>query len=457
MSEIMISFREIQLADKPLLDSYLHKATAPICDYTFVNIYAWQTLYQTVWAEVEGALVVRFWLDGEYGYMVVGAEDYARVMTALLAEAKEAGARLRLVGMTSGDAERFKAWAAENGGMERFAICDNPDYRDYIYSVEDLSTLSGRKYQPKRNHINKFESKYTYEFKELTPEYFQECLCLECRWQLRKAVMDNPEVVKEHKCKDTAEKIAIRRAFDAFDELGLYGGVLLVDGHVAAFTYGSAISDDTFCTHIEKADSTMEGIFPMINRCFARALAERGFVWVNREEDMGLAGLRRSKNSFYPVRLQEKIGVREITIRETECRALWMEVFNDEREEVDRFLIDIHREDNLLTHRENDRVVAMLNIVKIDTDYGPTAYLYAIVTSPDFRGKGYASALISQAIELAREREYKAVMLIPSEISLVEYYKRFGFSEPTYKLDFSNGYDLGTGNTEHNIAMTLML
>ena len=453
----MIPFSEIQLSDKPLLDNYLCKAAAPVCDYTFTNIYAWQTLYQTVWAEVEGALVVRFWLDGEYGYMVVGAEDYSRVMTALLAETKESGARLRLVGMTNEDVERFKVWAAENGGMERFAICDNPDYRDYIYSVEDLSTLAGRKYQPKRNHINKFESKYTYEFKELTPEYFQECLCLECRWQLRKAVMDNPEVAKEHECKDTAEKTAIRRAFDAYAELGLYGGVLLVNGHVAAFTYGSAMSDDTFCTHIEKADSTMEGIFPMINRCFARALAERGFRYVNREEDMGLAGLRRSKNSFYPVRLQEKIGVREITEREAECRALWIEVFGDEREEVDRFLIDIHREGNLLTHSENGRVVAMLNIVRIDTDYGPTAYLYAIATAPDFRGKGYAGELISQAIELSRAREYKAVMLSPSKSSLVEYYKRFGFDEPSYKLDFSNGYDLGTGDKERDIAMTLQL
>lgn len=453
----MIHFREIQLSDKGQIDSFLSRAAAPICDYTFVNIYAWQPIYQTSWAEVEGALVVRFVIDGEFGYMVVGAEDYSRVMTVLQAETEESGARLRLVGMTSEDAEKFKAWAETMGGMERFALCDNPDYRDYIYLVEDLSNLTGKKYQPKRNHINKFESKYSYEFAELTPKYFQECLCLECRWQLRKAVMDNPEVAKEHECKDTAEKIAIRRAFDAYEELGLYGGVLLVDGHVAAFTYGSAMSGDTFCTHIEKADATMDGIFPMINRCFARALAERGFRYVNREEDMGLAGLRRSKHSFYPVRLQEKIGVREITKREAECRELWMEVFGDEREEVDRFLIDIHNADNLLTHSEQGRVVSMLNIVEINTDYGPTAYLYAIATAPQWRGRGFAERLIRQAIDVSRERGYKAVMLIPSEESLVEYYKRFGFSEPSYMLDFSNGYDLGTGDKERDVAMVLTL
>lgn len=453
----MIPFREIQLSDKTELEHFLKRATAPICDYTFVNIYAWQPIYQTAWAEVEGALVVRFQLNGEYGYMIVGAEDYASVLTALQAEVAALGSRLRLVGMTSDDAQQFRTWAEANGGVERFAVCDNPDYRDYIYLVEDLSALTGRKYQPKRNHINKFESKYNYEFRPLTQEYFQECLCLECRWQLRKAVMDNPDIAREHECKDTAEKTAIRRAFDAYDELGLYGGVLLVDGHVAAFTYGSAMGEEIFCTHIEKADAMMDGIFPMINRCFARALAERGFRYVNREEDMGLAGLRRSKHSFYPVRLQEKIGVREITQREAECRGLWMEVFGDEREEVDRFFIDVHLECNLLTHSEQGKVVSMLNIVEINTYYGPTAYLYAIATDPNWRGCGFAAELINEAISRAREREYKAVMLIPSEESLVGYYRRFGFGEPLYKLDFSNGYDLGTGDRERDIAMVLEL
>lgn len=453
----MIQFREIQLSDKPCIERFLARAVAPICDYTFTNIYAWQPIYQTVWAEVEGALVVRFMLDDEAAYMIVGAENYGRVLTALFEESRQRQSRLRLVGMSSDDAEQFARWAEETGDAEQFAVCDNPDYRDYIYSVEDLSTLAGRKYQPKRNHINKFESKYEYEFRELTPQYFQECLCLECRWQLRKAVMDNPDMAKEHECKDTDEKTAIRRAFDAYEELGLYGGVLLVDGHVAAFTYGSAMSEDTFCTHIEKADATLDGIFPMINRSFARALQQKGFRYVNREEDMGLAGLRRSKHSFHPVRLQEKIGVRELTQSEVECRTLWMDVFGDSREDVDRFFIDVHQEDNLLTHSEQGRVVSMLNIVELQTDYGPTAYLYAIATDDKWRGHGFASELIRRAIAIARERGYGAVMLIPSEESLVEYYKRFGFGEQSYKLDFSNGYDLGTGDAERDVAVVLPL
>jgi glucose-1-phosphate thymidylyltransferase len=133
------------------------------------------------------------------------------------------------------------------------------------------------------------------------------------------------------------------------------------------------------------------------------------------------------------------------------------EVFGDSREDVDRFFIDVHRDENLLTHSEQGSVVAMLNIVELQTDYGPTAYLYAIATAAEWRGQGFASELIRQAIDVSRERGYKAVMLIPADEKLVEYYKRFGFGEPSCKLDFSNGYDLGTGDREKDIAMVLEL
>ena len=99
----------------------------------------------------------------------------------------------------------------------------------------------------------------------------------------------------------------------------------------------------------------------------------------------------------------------------------------------------------------------MLNIVEIDTDFGPTAYLYAIATAAEWRGRGFAGGLIREAIDISRARGYKAVMLIPSNESLVEYYKRFGFGEPSYKLDFSNGYDLGTGDAERDVAVVLTL
>lgn len=445
----MIRFRPLLLSDKPAIEALLEDVDSPICDHTFANMYMWQPTYLSDWAEVSGMLIVRYSLVSQWAHMVAGRGDLGAAMDALAEELEQRGEALRLVSMSGGDIDRFRRWLARKGRCERdYAIYNSRDYQDYIYSLEDLSTLAGRKYQPKRNHVNRFESNYEYRFEPLRPEHFEECLRLECRWQRSKGESD---------CAESREQVAIRRAFEEYDALGLLGGVLLVDGHVVAFTFGSAINEKIFCTHIEKGDTRYEGVFPMINRLFAQMLLQHGFTQVNREEDMGLAGLRRSKLSYYPALLQEKMSVKSLTKEQVECRELWMEVFGDEREWVDRYLAEYSTSENTLLHHEQGRVVAMLHIVDIATDYGPTAYLYAIATAAEWRGRGLASALISQAIAIARERGYGAVMLIPSEPSLVEYYKRFGFGEPSYKLDFSNGYDFGTGDAERDVAVVLPL
>ena len=193
-------------------------------------------------------MVVRFDLSEENvkGYMIVGAEpsdacveQYHRLYSLLVADAHQQGRQLRLVCMTHRAIQHFLDWADLNyeayegglnvvSGRECFAVCDNPDYRDYIYSLDDLSQLSGRKYQPKRNHINRFEAAYNYTFQKLTPSDFEQCLMLDCRWQ-RQKIDSAASVVEvrnrvEHECPPSQEHMAIRRAFDAYDELGLVGG-----------------------------------------------------------------------------------------------------------------------------------------------------------------------------------------------------------------------------------------
>ena len=445
----MILFRQMQLSDKPRVEALLADVDSPICDHTFANIYMWQPTYLSDWAEVEGMLIVRYRLGDSWAHMVAGRGNFDAAMEALAEDVERRGEPLRMVSISRTDVERFKVWLARKGRSERdYAIYNSRDYQDYIYSLEDLATLSGRKYQPKRNHVNRFETKYEYRFEPLQKEHFEECLRLECRWQRSKGEAD---------CKESREQVAIRRAFEQYDALALLGGVLIVDERIVAFTFGSAINERIFCTHIEKGDTRYEGVFQMINRCFAQLLLQRGYEQINREEDMGLAGLRRSKLSYYPTLLQEKMGVRALSREQVECREMWMEVFGDEREVVDRYMVEFSNEQNMLLHKEQGRVVSMLHIVDIATDYGPTAYLYAIATAPEWRGRGFATELITKAISLARERGSRAVMLIPSEESLVGYYERFGFGAPCYKLDFSNGFDLGTGNPEHDIAQVLTL
>ena len=272
---------------------------------------------------------------------------------------------------------------------------------------------------------------------------------MECRWQRRKS--------GEADCSETSEQSAIRRVLEAYADLGITGRVIMINGHVAAFTYGSALSEECFCTHIEKADAQYEGIFPMINRLFADVLLQKGFRWVNREEDMGLAGLRRSKLSYHPTRMQEKVSIKELSAEQREWRRLWMECFGDEREWVDRFLIEHSTEENTFIHKEQGAVVAMLHLVELQTEVGRTAYLYAIATAAEWRGRGLATKLVGEAVEAARERGYDAAAVIPADESLVGFYSRLGFGEPSLRMDFSSGMDLGTGVAESDVAMVMKL
>ncbi len=457
----MICFEQVRPSDKSAIDNLLAKGGAPMCDHTFANLYAWQEVYHTVWAEVCGRLVVRFDLSGEgdFGYMIAGEERLEEIFEQLNDYVGQCGQRLHLVCADRALVERFRAWSKDKfsvgkwQGEECFAVCDNPDYQDYIYSVESLATLAGSKYKPKRNHINRFESLYKWSVEPLTPKYFEECLRLECRWQQRKAA-DSGEVVD---CHQSDEQSAIRRVFDAWSEVGVEGIVLIVEDKVVAFTYGSAISDKVFCTHTEKADSSYEGVFPMINREFARVLAARGYELVNREEDMGLAGLRRAKEQYNPVRKQERMSVKLLSARELQCRELWQRVFGDSREFIDMFLTNVFRAENLFCREEQGRVVSMAFVVELQTKYGPTGYLYAVATDAEWRGRGMAQAVVDEAVKEMRRRGYAAAMLIPSHLGLKEYYRRFGFVDKEYPLDFSDGFDLGTGNPDCDKAMVLEL
>ena len=284
---------------------------------------------------------------------------------------------------------------------------------------------------------------------------------LECRWQRQKleaqgAVVEVQNRV-EHECPPSEEQMAIRRAFDAYEELGLVGGVLKVEGKVVAFTYGLPLNNEVFCTHIEKADAAYEGAFQMINRSFAQMLSQMGYRMVNREEDMGIAGLRRAKESYYPVKMQEKLSLRALTLRESSSRELWQEVFGDEREFVDLFMIEVYRPENMLVKEEQGRVVSMLHIVQMQTSLGLTGYLYAIATASEFRGRGYASQLIAEALQLMRSRGYDVAMLIPSTVEVKAFYERFGFEDRAYQMDFSDGVYLGTGRESDDVAMVAML
>ncbi len=441
----MIDFRPVRLGDRATIERYTMPSGIRNCDLAFANMFCWQAMYRSAWAIVDGFLVIRFHIDGgtKVGYMQpVGEGDFGPIVPALREDAHALGQRLRIIGLTDEGREQLRR--AHPG---QFAFASDRALEDYIYRADDLRTLAGRRYQPKRNHINRFAAAYPdYRYEELTPDRFDECMALEREWR---------RAHEGHTSELCAEQRAMQLAFAHFAELGLRGGCIYVGERLAAFTYGSAVNDHTFVTHVEKADTTFDGAFTIINKLFAEHLPAH-FTLINREEDLGIEGLRHAKLSYHPEALQHKFAAIRLHPDELACKELWTQVFGDDEEEIDAFLVRYYGRSRMLSVEREGRLAAMLHLLPFESEPGRTSYIYGVATHPDFRGRGLASQLMHEALRQCDERGDDAVFLIPTpgEAWLRDFYGRFGFAGAVpAEFRSPDGFDFGTGSPTTDLAM----
>ncbi len=177
-----------------------------------------------------------------------------------------------------------------------FTLENNRDDADYLYRTADFVALAGKRYHKKRNHIAQF-SKYGAVFSEITPNDFDECITFAAESYNAKGGYSDASSV--------AEQYAIHTFFQNFEALELKGSLLRVDGELVAFSIGEPICSNTFGVHIEKADTRFHGAYPAMAQAFAAHFA-MDYTYLNREEDLGIPGLRKSKLSYYPELLLEK-------------------------------------------------------------------------------------------------------------------------------------------------------
>lgn len=297
-----IEFKDIELKDKELITSFTQHSPYRHCDWSFSNLCSWRFLYHTQFAVREGYLLLRFRADGERFYMMpVGQGDLGCVLEELIEDARQADEPFRMLGIDADSRRELEALLPN-----RFNFTTDRDYADYLYLRTDLATLQGKKFQPKRNHINKFKRTYPhYTYTPITPDRIPECLALEAEW-CRANDCDQHEGTGN-------ERQALTYALQHFDELGLTGGILHAGGRIAAFTFGMPINEDTFGIHVEKADTRIEGAYAMINQEFANHIPQQ-YTYLNREEDLGIEGLRKAKLSYQPVLLLDKYTA---SLRET--------------------------------------------------------------------------------------------------------------------------------------------
>ena len=288
----MIEFKKIDLDDREWIDEILKKANLMGCEYTFANNYMWGEQYQLEVANVLGFYCSRNGKSElEYSFPI-GEGDLLKVIRFLEEDAKDRGTKFVMKGLLPEHVTMLNLLCPDE-----FEFTNSRDDCDYIYTVEKLSKLAGKKLHGKRNHIARFKDDEDWQYETITDANMKDCLDMNRRW------------CEKYQCFESAslrhEACAVKKAFRHYKELGLRGGLLRKKGEVIAYSVGEPLSDNTFVVHIEKAFAEIQGAYPMMNQQFVLHECQE-FEYVNREEDLGEEGLRKAKLSYYPDILLDK-------------------------------------------------------------------------------------------------------------------------------------------------------
>jgi hypothetical protein len=290
----MLDFRDIDIRDKERITTALRKSQYMGCEYSFSNNMAWKKLGDSKISFYKDFYICCSFRSDDgvpHFFFPSGEGNYHEVITEMKRYSEALGKPLRIAGITEDTLQMLNM-----SFPDMFTISTDDGEWDYIYNTADLITLSGRKYHSKRNHLAHF-NKLDAKFSIMTDNDFNDCITFST------IEYNNKHDERDHSY--IAEQYAINTFFNYFHELGLKGGVIRIGGEVAAYTIGDQLNDMTFSIHIEKADTKYDGIYTGINNYFAKEAAAE-YKYINREEDLGIEGLRKAKQSYHPVFLLKK-------------------------------------------------------------------------------------------------------------------------------------------------------
>lgn len=295
----IIEFKKLEKKDKPIFDKFYLARYYESAQYTFTNLFMWREMLNLQWAmEDEIIFTITEWKGNIAIWQPIGSkEKMFEAIEKILRHFKNSGKKIFFVGLEKNFVEDL-----ENYPDAEFKIEADRDNFDYVYLAEDLINLSGRKYHGKKNHLNSFRKDFpTAEYLPITAEIIPKCRDELNRWYElhRKENPDDPFICYE--------QAAIHEIFDNFDEFKLKGGAILLGNKVVAFTFGEKLNSDTAVIHVEKADPEVRGAYTAINHDFVAAEWSE-MTYINREEDMGLEGLRKAKESYRPIKMIEKFN-----------------------------------------------------------------------------------------------------------------------------------------------------
>lgn len=296
LSETLLTgFTALDLSHKGIISGYLRSDPPLTSELTFTNLFMWRHYYGPHWAIVEDCLLLICLQTGQppFGLPIVGPGSKPEALSWLMQRFAVSGCTPSLKRLSGEHLARYV-----DGSL--YLTQPEPGQSDYVYLTADLIGLSGRKFHQKKNHVNQFMKMYSFEWHQLNAGHIEEIMDMQEGWCSLKNCSEDPGLLNED--------LAISEALSNFGRLDYHGLVVKVNGKVEAFTFGERLNHDTAVVHIEKANPEINGLYAVVNQLFCREVLS-GFKFVNREQDLGLEGLRRAKESYHPHHMVEKYRV----------------------------------------------------------------------------------------------------------------------------------------------------
>lgn len=296
---ITINLQELTCKDKETFDRFFSSRYCENAEYTFTNIYMWRKMRGYRWG-IEDDVLYIFSSDRDnfFAWQPICPQEKMQEAISKILQVAEENRGNKKFSFTV--VEKIFADALETYPHAKFNITAERDNFDYVYLAQDLINLSGRKFHRKKNHLNAFRKEYpNAKYLPITEEIIPQCREQLSMWY------------ETHKNENDLfiyyGQAAINEVFDNFADLKLKGGAIILDNKVVAFTFGEKLNSDTAVIHVEKADPSIRGIYVAINQSFVEN-EWSDMIYINREEDRGIEGLRKAKESYRPIKMIEKFN-----------------------------------------------------------------------------------------------------------------------------------------------------
>lgn len=282
--------KPLTLEDKPSLDLFLRQDPPEVSELSFTNLFIWKERYKPCWKVADDCLLLWEVYDGQLTMLPpVGVGDKEAVFELGMALMHESGHAPRMARADRNFVDKYVE-------QDRYNAQTQLDQADYVYVRRELAELAGNRFHRKKNHLNKFLRTYPgYEYKEIDRAILPAIIEFQEKWCIDRECTDG--LLSEHE--------AIMLALKHCAELDWHGAAILVDNQVVAYTLAEKLNPNTAVIHVEKANSQINGAYVAINQMFCQNSLQ-GYTYVNREQDLGLPGLRAAKESYNPHHMVSK-------------------------------------------------------------------------------------------------------------------------------------------------------